>query len=88
LKITAFESIAVPEFDDISHPNPLPTRREYIVSLVFFDWGQWLLRSKAPIFNASSLLRMDVLEQFRRRFVPRVLFHEFSPHGEVEDEAA
>ena len=44
--------------------------------------------SKGPRLHQPRLLRRDPLQQFRRRFVVRVLRHQLAAHGQIENEAA
>ena len=44
--------------------------------------------SRSPPLHQSRLFGRDPLQQFRRRFIRRILLDQLAPHGEVQHEPA
>ena len=72
-----------------THAYDFPSRWNSEGNFVYFNWLKrfQLLRSRqsSPTRAFSCL---NPLEQFGRGFVLRILLHQLSPHGEIENEPA
>jgi hypothetical protein len=65
--------------------SPCPSDGQIERRLIDVDIRQRVLTFGLTLFDELRLLFRDPLQQFRRRFVVRVLRHELAAHGEVED---
>ena len=72
----------------LADARPLPAARRGELQLVCLDFRKRLFLPNLPCLHQPRLLGCDPLQQLRRRFVVRVLRHQLSAHGQIENEAS